>query len=88
MLLSLWKINVTLLLASAGIAGVAVALAAKETLSNFFGNVTVLLDRPYKVGDYIILDSGERGEVVEIGMRSTRCIPRCESLSELVFLIT
>jgi small-conductance mechanosensitive channel len=61
--LSLWKINITPLLASAGIAGVAVALAAKETLSNFFGGITVLLDQPYRVGDYIILDSGERGEV-------------------------
>jgi MscS family membrane protein len=74
--LSLWKINITPLLASAGLVGVAVALAAKETLSNFFGGVTVLLDRPYKVGDFIILDSGERGEVVEIGMRSTRVMTR------------
>ncbi|MGD8373029.1 MAG: mechanosensitive ion channel family protein [Syntrophobacterales bacterium] len=74
--LSLWKINITPLLASAGIAGVAVALAAKETLSNFFGGITVLLDRPYKVGDYIVLDSGERGEVVEIGLRSTRITTR------------
>jgi small-conductance mechanosensitive channel len=74
--LSLWKINITPLLASAGIAGVAVALAAKETLSNFFGGVTVLLDQPYRVGDYIILDSGERGEVAEIGLRSTRILTR------------
>jgi small-conductance mechanosensitive channel len=74
--LSFWKINITPLLASAGIAGVAVALAAKETLSNFFGGITVLLDQPYKVGDYIILDSGERGEVAEIGLRSTRIVTR------------
>jgi MscS family membrane protein len=53
-----------------------VALAAKETLSNFFGGVTVLLDQPYRVGDYIILDSGERGEVAEIGLRSTRILTR------------
>jgi len=76
LLLSIWKINITPLLASAGIAGVAVALAAKETLSNFFGGVTVLLDQPYKVGDYIVLDSGERGEVVEVGLRSTRILTR------------
>jgi MscS family membrane protein len=76
LLLSMWKINITPLLASAGIAGVAVALAAKETLSNFFGGVTVLLDQPYKVGDYIVLDSGERGEVVDIGLRSTRILTR------------
>jgi len=76
LLLSMWKINITPLLASAGIAGVAVALAAKETLSNFFGGVTVLLDQPYRVGDYIVLDSGERGEVVQIGLRSTRILTR------------
>lgn len=76
LLLAVWKVNITPLLASAGIAGVAVALAAKETLSNFFGGVTVLLDQPYRVGDYIILDSGERGEVAEIGLRSTRIVTR------------
>jgi len=76
LLLALWKINITPLLASAGIAGVAVALAAKETLSNFFGGVSVLLDQPYKVGDYIVLDSGERGEVTQVGLRSTRIITR------------
>jgi small-conductance mechanosensitive channel len=76
LLLAIWKINITPLLASAGIVGVAVALAAKETLSNFFGGVSVLLDQPYKVGDYIVLDSGERGEVTLVGLRSTRIITR------------
>jgi small-conductance mechanosensitive channel len=76
LLLSFWRINITPLLASAGIAGVAVALAAKETLSNFFGGMSVLLDQPFKTGDYIILDSGERGEVVEIGLRSTIILTR------------
>jgi len=75
-LLSLWHINITPLLASAGIAGVAVALAAKETLANFFGGVSVFLDQPFRTGDYIILDDGERGEVVDIGMRSTRLLTR------------
>jgi len=76
LLLSFWEINITPLLASAGIAGIAVALAAKETLSNFFGGVSVFLDQPFRTGDYIILDSGERGEVVDIGMRSTRVMTR------------
>jgi MscS family membrane protein len=53
-----------------------VALAAKETLSNFFGGVSVFLDQPFRTGDYIILDSGERGEVVDIGLRSTRILTR------------
>lgn len=71
-LLSIWKIDLTPLFASAGIAGIAVALAAKDTLANFFGGVSIFMDKAYKLGDYIILDSGERGEVMEIGIRSTR----------------
>ena len=71
-LLAIWRINLTPLFASAGIAGIAVALAAKDTLANFFGGISIFMDNAYKVGEYIILDSGERGEVVEIGIRSTR----------------
>ncbi|MFC1837364.1 mechanosensitive ion channel family protein [Thermodesulfobacteriota bacterium] len=71
-LLAIWKINLTPLFASAGIAGIAVALAAKDTLANFFGGISIFMDNAYKVGEYIILETGERGEVVEIGIRSTR----------------
>ena len=71
-LLSIWQINLTPLFASAGIAGIAVALAAKDTLANFFGGISIFMDNAFKVGEFIILDSGERGEVVEIGIRSTR----------------
>jgi len=71
-LLAIWKVDLTPLFASAGIVGVALALAAKDTLANFFGGVSVFMDKAYKLGDYIILDSGDRGEVMEIGIRSTR----------------
>jgi small-conductance mechanosensitive channel len=71
-LLAIWRISLTPIFASAGIAGIAVALAAKDTLANFFGGISIFMDKTYKVGEYIILDSGERGEVVEIGIRSTR----------------
>ncbi len=71
-LLKIWQVDLSPILASAGIAGIAIALAARETLSNFFGGISIFLDRTYKVGDYIILDSGERGEVVDVGIRSTR----------------
>ena len=70
--LAIWQINLTPLFASAGIAGIAVALAAKDTLANFFGGISLFMDNAYKVGEYIILESGERGEVVVIGIRSTR----------------
>lgn len=79
-ILSIWDINVTPVLASAGIVGVAVALAAKDTLANFFGGISIFFDKPYKVGDYIVLDTGERGEVVEIGIRSTRITTRDDIL--------
>ena len=71
-ILSLWRVSITPLLASAGIVGVAIAIAAKDTLSNFFGGISVFVDRPYKIGDYVVLGEGERGEVVAIGIRSTR----------------
>lgn len=79
-ILSIWKINITPLLASAGIMGVAVAIAAKDTLSNFFGGISIFVDRPYKIGDYIVLQAGERGEVVAIGVRSTRIKTRDDIL--------
>lgn len=78
--LSIWRVDITPLLATAGIAGFAVAFAAKDTIANFFGGISVFVDRPYKIGDYIILDSGERGEVVDIGVRSTRIKTRDDIL--------
>ena len=69
-------VSLAAVFASAGIAGLAIAFAARETLANFFGGVSILLDRPFKAGDYVILDSGERGEVVEVGLRSTRLLTR------------
>jgi MscS family membrane protein len=71
-MLSIWRIDITPLLASAGIVGVAAAIAAKDTLSNFFGGISIFFDKPYKIGDYIDLEGKERGEVVHIGIRSTR----------------
>lgn len=79
-ILSLWKINITPLIASAGIAGAAVAFAAKDTIANFFGGISVFMDKPFKIGDYIVLDKGERGEVVSIGVRSTRIKTRDDVL--------
>ncbi|MDX2481129.1 MAG: mechanosensitive ion channel family protein [Desulfuromusa sp.] len=59
------------LLASLGLGGLAVALAAKDSLSNIFGSIMILLDRPFTIGDWIKADDME-GTVEEIGFRSTR----------------
>jgi len=71
-----WKINVTAWIASAGIIGLAISFAAKDTLANLFAGVFILADAPYKLGDFIVLDSGERGKVTHIGIRSTRILTR------------
>jgi MscS family membrane protein len=59
------------LLASLGLGGLAVALAAKDSLSNIFGSIMILLDRPFMIGDWIKAGDME-GTVEEIGFRSTR----------------
>lgn len=59
------------LLASLGIGGLAVALAAKDTLSNIFGSIMILLDRPFHVGDWVKAGDLE-GIVEEVGFRSTK----------------
>jgi len=74
--LGLWNVNLTPFFASAGIAGIAVAMAAKDSLANFFGGISIFMDSVFKEGDFIVLDSGERGEVLDVGMRSTRIMTR------------
>ncbi|BAI80745.1 mechanosensitive ion channel, MscS family [Deferribacter desulfuricans SSM1] len=66
-----WGYNVGALITGLGIGGVAVALAAKDTLANFFGSIMILIDRPFRVGDWIICNNIE-GIVEDIGFRSTR----------------
>jgi small-conductance mechanosensitive channel len=74
--LVVWDLDLSAWLASAGIMGIAVGFAAKDSLANLFGGIFVIMDSPYKLGDYINLDSGERGQVVKIGLRSTRLLTR------------
>ena len=69
-----WRIDVTAWLASAGIFGIAVGFAAKDTLANLFSGIFIVADAPYKIGDYIVLDDGLRGRVTSIGIRSTRIL--------------
>lgn len=64
-------INVASLLAGIGLAGMALALAAQDTVKNLFGSITVLLDKPFEVGDWVNI-GGVEGTVEQIGLRSTR----------------
>ena len=71
-----WNFDIAAWLGAAGIIGLALSFAAKDTLSNLFAGVSIAADAPYKEGDFIILDSGERGMVTHIGLRSTRLLTR------------
>ena len=71
-----WNININGILASAGVLGVVLGLAAKDTVSNFFAGIFLMADAPFKENDYILLDSGERGYVKKMGLRSTRFMTR------------
>jgi MscS family membrane protein len=65
-------VNVASLVVSLGVGSLAVGLAAQDTLSNMFAGFTLMLDRPFRVGERIQLASGEVGDVETIGIRATR----------------
>lgn len=71
-ILDVWGIKVGPLLASLGIAGIAVAFALQNTLGNIFGGVSLIVDRSITVDDVIKLDDGTVGTVIDIGLRSTK----------------
>lgn len=63
--------DVSTLVAGLGIGSLAFALAAKDTIENLFGSVSVILDRPFQIGDWVVIDKVE-GTVEQVGFRSTR----------------
>ena len=67
-----WDINVNGLMASGAALSLVLGFAAKDTVANFFSGIFLLADSPFKEGDYILLDTGERGYVKNMGLRSTR----------------
>lgn len=72
MIMDSLNISITPILATLGVGSLAVGLALQDTLANFFAGLYVMVDRPVRLGDYIKLDSGEEGYVINIGWRSTR----------------
>lgn len=69
-ILNVYGFDLTAILSGLGIGSLAVAFAAKDTLANFFGSISILLDNPFSQGDWINVD-GKEGTVIEIGLRST-----------------
>ncbi|MCL2879511.1 MAG: mechanosensitive ion channel family protein [Treponema sp.] len=64
-------INITALMAGLGLGGAALALASKDTLSNFFGSITVFFDRPFRINDRININ-GYDGVITEMGLRTSK----------------
>jgi small conductance mechanosensitive channel len=79
MVLAQFGVDVTALLAGLSIAGIAVSFAAKDTLENFIAGVTIMLDRPFSVGDYIVVDE-TYGCIQAITLRSTRLLMQNEEI--------
>ncbi len=71
--LSLFNIDITPLIAGAGVVGIAIALAAQDLFSNFFGGAVIITDQPFKIGDRVLIND-ILGDVIHIGPRSTRVI--------------
>lgn len=71
-----WNINPTSWIASAGVLGIAVGFAAKDTLSNLFAGIFIVADAPYKIGDFVVIDGTLRGQITDIGVRSSRILTR------------
>ena len=72
MILNLFGVDVTMLLAGMGVIGLVIAFAAQDTLGNFISGMFLLTDRPFKVGDLVLMENGDYCRVEEIGMRSTK----------------
>lgn len=72
LILKVWDVNVSGLLAGVGIAGIVLGLALKDSLANIFGGMSIVMDKSIKVGDKIKLGTGEVGVVRDIGLRSTK----------------
>lgn len=69
-----FRIDIKSLLVTLGVGSLAIGLALQDTLANMFGGFAIMLDRPFRIGDFIELTGGESGHVTKIGIRSTQIL--------------
>jgi MscS family membrane protein len=67
-----WDVDISPLLATAGIAGIAIGFAVRDSLANILGGLQLVLDKTFKVGDKVEIESGQMGVILDIGLRSTK----------------
>ncbi len=73
------EVNVGSLIAGLGLGGLAFALAAKDTLANFFGSLMIFVDKPFQIGDWVVINDVE-GKIEEVGFRTSRLRTASSSL--------
>ena len=73
---AIWNVDMTALLAGAGIGAMAVGMAAKDTLSDIIAGILILTDAPYRVGDVVYVSGNLKGRVSAIGLRNTRLVTK------------
>ncbi|QSG01375.1 mechanosensitive ion channel family protein [Natranaeroarchaeum sulfidigenes] len=76
LLLAVWEVDLTPLLASAGLFGIIIGFAARDAIANFVGGIALFVDDTYKPGDFVVLESGDKGTVIDISLRSTTILTR------------
>jgi MscS family membrane protein len=71
LIMNIFNYDITAIITGLGIGGLAIALAAQDTLGNFFSSVSIIMDKPFKIGQVVSFD-GHEGQIADVGMRTTR----------------
>ena len=71
-ILPLYGVNISALIATLGVSSLAIALAAQDTIANIIAGFLIMIDRPFRVGDKIKIPTGEIVEVLDIGIRRSK----------------
>ena len=80
LILPLYGVNISALVATLGISSLAIALAAQDTIANIIAGFLIMIDKPFRVGDQIKLPSGEVVDVLEIGVRRSKFLAQDSSI--------
>ena len=81
-------VDVTALYATAGVSSICTAMLLKDSITNVVAGVTLMFDRPFRVGDKVKLHTGDVGEIIKIGLRRTNVlIPRTKDIGKSVLVI-